>query len=165
MLCECMSDVLVVEVWKQYPEGGPVLCVLQALAEASNDRGNCYLTMAQIAAMARVSLRSALRAIQHLRRDRWIVTSRMLGRGATLVYQINLPKLRRSSREGCAVGSSAQETGATGDDLAGRVALRQPVIATAVDRAFEETASQYLAATKEAGSRQAAASHEDSDAL
>jgi CTP-dependent riboflavin kinase len=94
-----MSEKLLQLVWRNFPEGGSRLQVLQAVAEAANEQGNCYPSLAHLAVAARMSRSSAWRALKRLRRERWIVTDRILGRGGVLILQINVPKLGRSCRE------------------------------------------------------------------
>ena len=72
--------------------------VLQAVAEAANEQGNCYPSLAQFAAAARMSRSNAWRTLKHLRQERWIVTNRILGRGGVLILQINLQKLAGCTR-------------------------------------------------------------------
>lgn len=93
-----MSEKLTHQVWTNFPEGGSRLQVLQAIAEAANDQGNCYPALSQLAILARMSRSNVWRSLKRLRKDRWIVTDRVLGRGGVLIIQINLPKLGRSCR-------------------------------------------------------------------
>lgn len=69
------------QVWTNFPDGDSRLQVLQAIAEAANEQGNCYPSLAQLAFAARMSRSSVWRALKRLRRERWIVTDRVLGRG------------------------------------------------------------------------------------
>jgi hypothetical protein len=94
-----MSDKLIQQVWKNFPEGGASLNVLLAIAEVANEEGNCHLPIAQLAAGSRLSTSTTFVAVKALRRDRWIVTHRMMGRGGKLIYQFNISKLARSSRQ------------------------------------------------------------------
>jgi hypothetical protein len=93
-----MSERLLRLVWTNFPGGGSRLQVLQAVAEAANEQGNCYPSLAQLSLAARMSRSNAWRALKRLRQDRWIVADRILGRRGVLVLQINLPKLDRSTR-------------------------------------------------------------------
>ena len=124
-----MSAALLQLVWERYPQPGARLNVLQAIAEAANEQGNCYVTVTQIGAAARLSRSAAQRAVNQLRDERWIVTSRMLGQGARLVYQLNLPKLTRSCRDGvdpAAMQAQRLRTvGPTEAGLAERIRLRE----------------------------------------
>src|SRR5215469_13139197 len=86
-------------VWTNFPGGGSRLQVLQAVAEAENEQGNRYPSLAQLAVAARMSRSNAWRTLKRLRQDRWIVADRILGRGGVLILQINIPKLSRSLRE------------------------------------------------------------------
>jgi hypothetical protein len=93
-----MSEKLLRLVWTNFPGGGSRLLVLQAVAEAANDQGNCYPSLAQLALAARTSRSNVWRALKRLRQERWVVADRILGRNGVLVLQINLPKLARSTR-------------------------------------------------------------------
>ena len=93
-----MSEKLLRLVWTNFPAGGSRLQVLQAIAEAANEQGNCYPSLTRLALGARMSRSSTWRALRRLRRERWIVTDRVLGRGGVLILQINLPKLAKSGR-------------------------------------------------------------------
>ena len=94
-----MSEKLLQRVWTNFPGGGSRLQILQAVAEAANEQGNCYPSLAQLAAAARMSRSNAWRALKRLRQERWIVADRVLGRGGVLILQLNLPKLGRSLRD------------------------------------------------------------------
>ena len=83
-----MSEKLTHQVWTNFPEGGSRLQVLQAIAEAANDQGNCYPALSQLAILARMSRSNVWRSLKRLRKDRWIVTDRVLGRGGVLIIQI-----------------------------------------------------------------------------
>lgn len=96
-----MSSELVISVFARYPGSGADLNFFQALAERANPQGNCAVTLAELAAAARISLPSAGLSMRRLRRERWIVTSQVPGYGRCLTYQINLPKLARSIRPDC----------------------------------------------------------------
>jgi DNA-binding IclR family transcriptional regulator len=74
------------------------LNVLQAIAEAAFDQGNVYLPMARLASLSRLSVSTTFAAVKALRKDRWLVTDRKLGRGGALIYQLNLRLLERSIR-------------------------------------------------------------------
>ena len=91
-----MSTELVEMVWSNFPEGGSKLAVLMAIAEAASPAGNCGVPLARLAGSSRVSVSTAFLAVKALRRDRWILTSRIQGQGGILVMQVNLPKLQRS---------------------------------------------------------------------
>ena len=93
-----MSTELTNKVWVHFPGGCSKLAVLMGIAEACNSEGNCGLPLAKLAGFSRVSVSTAFVAVKALRLDRWIVTSRIQGQGGTLVMQINLPKLNRSTR-------------------------------------------------------------------
>lgn len=95
-----MSDRLVCQVWRSFPRGGSTLHVLQALAETCDEGGACWLPLRKLATLARLSPSTAFAAVKALRRERWIVTSRIMGQGGVLVYRLNLPLLMRSAREG-----------------------------------------------------------------
>jgi hypothetical protein len=41
-----MSERLLQRVWTNFPGGGSRLQVLQAIAEAANEQGNCYPSLA-----------------------------------------------------------------------------------------------------------------------
>jgi hypothetical protein len=129
MLCEEMSDKMLLTVWRNCPVGGSALLLLAALAEACNEQGNCYVKLADLAAAARISRKSATLATKLLRDERWIVSSRISGQGGKLVYQLNIPKLNRSQREGYnVVAMEAQRKRATGPVeayLVERVKLRK----------------------------------------
>jgi hypothetical protein len=86
------------KVWANFPGGGSELAVLMGIAEACNSEGNCGLPLAKLAGFSRVSVSTVCLAVKALRRERWIVTDRILGPGGVLVMQINLPKLNRSTR-------------------------------------------------------------------
>lgn len=121
-----MSANLILAVWAHYPGGGAELNVLQSIAEASNEQGNCYLSVSELAAGARLSRSSALRAIRKLRSARYIVSSRILGRGGKQINQVNLPLLRRCERPGAdaVTISASRELGTAEVALVERVALR-----------------------------------------
>lgn len=108
-----MSEKVMQLVWTHFPGGGSRLQVLQAVAEAANEQGNCYPSLAQLALAARMSRSSTWRALMCLRQERWIVTDRVLGRGGVLILQINLPKLSRSRREDEEIRGSAGTPGST----------------------------------------------------
>jgi hypothetical protein len=94
-----MSEKLLQRVWTNFPGGGSRLQILLAVAEAANDQGNCYPSLAQLAAAARMSRSSAWRALRRLRQERWVVTDRILGRRGVLILQLDLSLLSRSARE------------------------------------------------------------------
>ena len=133
MLCGAMSDRLLLKVWGRCSEGGSPLALLQAIAEAANEQGNCYLPVADLAAAARMSRENAFRALRRLKADRWVITSRILGQGGTLVFQVNEPKLGRSARPGilsCVSSASGAELrGATEAALVESVSLRPARVA------------------------------------
>ncbi len=93
-----MSASFVTTVFARYPGRGASLTVFLALAETANDLGNCYVTLAELAAAARVSRATVGLAVRKLRAGGWVVTSRVFGQGRCLAYQINLAKLKRSVR-------------------------------------------------------------------
>jgi hypothetical protein len=93
-----MSDKLILQVWKNFPVSGASLNVLQAIAEAASDQGSVYLSMAQLASLSRLSVSTTFAAVKALRKDRWIVTSRIMGHGGKLIYQLHLSKLESSIR-------------------------------------------------------------------
>jgi hypothetical protein len=95
-----MSDKLICRVWRSFPKGGASLNVLMALAERCNEGGSCWLPLSRLAKLARLSPSTTFAAVNALRKDRWIVTSRMMGQGGMNVYQLNVPLLIRSAREG-----------------------------------------------------------------
>ena len=74
------------------------MSVFQALAELANEQGSCHVQIVQLAINSRRSPSTVSAAIRTLRRERWIVTDRILGRGGVLIFQINLPRLARSRR-------------------------------------------------------------------
>jgi hypothetical protein len=123
-----MSDRLLLMVRKQYPEGGVGLNLLEAIAEAANEDGNCYLTMGHLAALARITRGATLTNIAKLRDARWIVTDRIMGKGSKLIYQLNIAKLQRSSRPNVNPDTiRSQQDRQTGEAEAGvmrRTALR-----------------------------------------
>ena len=134
-----MSTNLLQAVWSHFPGGGAELPMLLAIAEASNEQGNCYLPLVKLARAARQSRANGHRAISRLRRERWIVTSRMLGKGGQLVYQLNLPKLARSVRPGVDLAHmEAQRNRATGATEAGlleRVSARPGAVSSCAQAA------------------------------
>jgi DNA-binding IclR family transcriptional regulator len=93
-----MSDKLILQVWKNFPVSGASLNVLQAIAEVASDQGSVCLSMAQLASLSRLSVSTIFAAVKALRKDRWVVTDRIMGRGGVLIYQINLRLLERSIR-------------------------------------------------------------------
>jgi hypothetical protein len=96
-----MSDKLIQQVWKNFPEGGAPLNMMLAIAESASEQGGCHLPAARLAYLSRMSRSTAFAAIDGLRKARWIATSRMMGRGGLCLYQLNLSKLDRSVRLGC----------------------------------------------------------------
>ena len=44
-----MSDRLICLVWKSLPRCGAMLNVLQAIADESNEQGNCYISISKVA--------------------------------------------------------------------------------------------------------------------
>jgi len=86
------------KVWFNFPGGGSELAILMAIAEACNLAGNCGLPLSKLAGSARLSPSTAFVAVKALRRERWIVASRINGQGGILVLQINIPKLERTLR-------------------------------------------------------------------
>lgn len=93
-----MSQELKQLVWSKFPGKGSELVVLMAIAEVCNPFGNCNRHIEELSKIARLSPSTVFVAIKALRRSRWIVTDRMAGRGGTLIFQINTPKLTRSQR-------------------------------------------------------------------
>ena len=109
--------------------------VLQAVAEAANEQGNCYPSLAQFAAAARMSRSNAWRTLKHLRQERWIVTNRILGRGGVLILQINLQKLAGVYTPGVSkVGRSSSGEAANSTDSKHKASRKssQPVDARAI---------------------------------
>jgi len=90
-----MSDKLICLVWGRFPGRSCELLVLLAIASACSDQGNCYIPVAVLAKSAGLSSSTAFAAIKGLRKERWIVTHRRLGRGGRLIFQMNISQLSR----------------------------------------------------------------------
>jgi hypothetical protein len=67
-----------------------------AIAEASTPWGSCHPHIAELAGMSHLSPSTVFVAIKALRRRRWILTDRVTGQESFLIFQIDVPKLRRS---------------------------------------------------------------------
>lgn len=93
-----MSDSLRCIVWRNFPGKGAKLSVLMAIAEVCNSFGSGHRHIAELAEISRLSPSTVFISIKALRKDRWIFTDRMTGQGGTLIFQINVPKLSRSTR-------------------------------------------------------------------
>jgi hypothetical protein len=102
-----MSDGLVLLTWSNYPGRSSKLAVLTAIAEGCNSQGHCHPHIAELAGISRLSRSTVFIAIKALRKDRWIFTDRVTGQGGFLIFQINVPKLRRSTRFDLCSGSLA----------------------------------------------------------
>jgi hypothetical protein len=93
-----MSDDLIWLAWRNFPGRGSRLAVLMAIAEACNSHGSGHLHIAELAGISRLSPSTVFVSIKALRKERWIFTDRITGQGGTLIFQINGPKLSRSTR-------------------------------------------------------------------
>jgi hypothetical protein len=80
-------------VWEQAPFGGSRLTMLMAIADLANEWGNGFAPIPQLQKRARMGRRTAIRAIELLRRDGWLLKSKRSGKGAVNAYAINLKKL------------------------------------------------------------------------
>jgi DNA-binding IscR family transcriptional regulator len=94
-----MSKQWMCDVWTNVPLTGTRRAALMAVAQAANEQGNCYLRMKELAPLAGVTRPHLQKCIRFLREERWLVSQRVLGQGGTLVYQLNLAKIKRSARE------------------------------------------------------------------
>ena len=93
-----MSDELIWLAWTNFPGKGSKLAVLMAIAEACNSHGSGHLHIAELAGISRLSPSTVFVSIKALRKERWIFTDRITGQGGTLIFQLNVPKLGRSTR-------------------------------------------------------------------
>ncbi len=91
-----MSDRLICHVWKSFPTGGPCRTVMMAIAESASEQGNSARHIRDLAAVCQLSQSTVFVALKALRKERWIITDRVLGQGGTLIFQINTSKLARN---------------------------------------------------------------------
>lgn len=94
-----MSVKVMARVWEYYPSGGTELLALLALADWSDDDGNCFPSMSSIAKKIRLSESQARRAVHSLiNSDYLIVLANAMGGapGSSRKYQVNLSLLTPS---------------------------------------------------------------------
>lgn len=80
-------------VWENGPEDKAELIVLLALADFSDDAGNCWPSMASIGRKARMTERNARRVIRKLEADGYLQTVAGGGRFGCSQYRINPDKM------------------------------------------------------------------------
>ena len=84
-----MSIRMMTRVWETGPSNQGELLVLLAMADFADDAGNCWPSMATIAAKARVQERSAIRIVRRLEASGYVKTVIGGGRYGCNQYQIN----------------------------------------------------------------------------
>lgn len=108
-------------VWESYPGGGSDLLALLALADWSDDSGQCYPSMTSIARKIRLDKRQAQRVIHRLIDDGFLeVTGNLLGGapGSSRQYRIVLERLTGDANvtpTGDTEDTPKPETGDMGD--------------------------------------------------
>ncbi len=94
-----MSVKVMARVWEYFPSGGTELLALLALADWSDDEGNCFPAMSSIAKKIRLSESQARRAVHSLiDSDYLLVLANAMGGapGSSRKYQVNLGRLTPS---------------------------------------------------------------------
>lgn len=94
-----MSVKVMARVWEYFPSGGTELLALLALADWSDDEGNCFPSMSSIAKKIRLSESQARRAVHSLiDSDYLLVLANAMGGapGSSRKYQVNLGRLTPS---------------------------------------------------------------------
>jgi|ERR1041385_3864030 hypothetical protein len=94
-----MSVRVMSKVWEYSPHSENTLLTFLALADWADEEGNCFPSMAKIAAKSRQSERNAQRCIHDLVEQGWITLVDVGGgRGNRPTYQINIDKLSSFSK-------------------------------------------------------------------
>lgn len=94
-----MSVKVMARVWEYFPSGGTELLALLALADWSDDEGNCFPSMSSIAKKIRLSESQTRRAVHSLiDSDYLLVLANAMGGapGSSRKYQVNLGRLTPS---------------------------------------------------------------------
>lgn len=84
-----MSIKLMAAIWENGPDKQAERFVLLALADFANDAGECWPSIASIAAKTCLSERGVRQIIRALEADGWLATRVGGGRGGASVYTIN----------------------------------------------------------------------------
>lgn len=108
-----MSVRVLARVWDGYPGGGSELLTLLALADWSDDDGNCFPSVRKIAEKVRLKERQAQRVVHSLIADGFVlVTGNALGGapGSSRRYRLNLSRLTGASHD-----TPRRQTGVTED--------------------------------------------------